>query len=54
MCISAGLSIDDLKTMRIDQAEAIIELKQFIVDSATESDGKTMDAKSGESKFWGD
>lgn len=51
-CKSAGLSIDDMKQITIDQAEAYIEAAQF-VNHAVYSDGKPDEAKRGEAAFWG-
>ena len=50
-CHAAGLTVSDLKGMRIDQAEAWIELREFINDAAghSEEDAKARDA---EDDFW--
>lgn len=55
-CMNAGLSIEDLRNMRIDQAEAIIELQEFIHDAARrETDGtkRRESSKKSEAAFWG-
>ena len=46
-CMKVGLSADDLKGMRIDQAEAWIELHEFVNDAV--SSGK---ARQAEEDFW--
>jgi len=51
-CKSAGLSRDELAHMRIDQAEALIELSQFVTHSAfAEEDNKR--AAASEAAFFG-
>lgn len=51
-CMGAGLSMGDLGGMRIDQAEALIELQEFVGDAIAhrEEDDAARDA---ESAFWG-
>lgn len=50
-CMQAGLTIDQLKSMRIDQAEAIIELKEFIGEAIADMQGS--EGQSGAEKaFW--
>lgn len=47
----AGLKPDDLKTMRIDQAEAWVELHEFIDDAIAHRDEDAA-AQDAESTFW--
>ena len=50
-CKLAGLAVSDLKDMRIDQAEAWVELHEFIHDSALHE--KEYAAQQGaEDAFW--
>lgn len=51
LCSKAGLTTSDLQGMRIDQAEAWIELHEFINDAVTHQEE---DAKNRESEeaFW--
>lgn len=50
-CAMAGLKPDDLKTMRIDQAEAWVELHEFIDDAIAHRDEDAA-AQDAESTFW--
>ena len=51
-CKLAGLTVADLKDMRIDQAEAWIELHEFIHDSALHAEEYAAQ-KNAEDAFWG-
>lgn len=50
-CMTAGLTTRDLKAMRIDQAEAWIELHEFIRDAVTHGD-EDAKARETEDAFW--
>ena len=51
VCSQSGLKPDDLKSMRIDQAEAWIELHEFIQDAIEHRDEDEKNA-SAEKAFW--
>lgn len=51
-CKLAGLTVADLKDMRIDQAEAWLELHEFIQDSAIHQKEYEAEQKA-ETDFWG-
>lgn len=51
VCMQAGLSIEQLKTMRIDQAEALIELKEFMGEAMADMQENERHAKA-EEDFW--
>lgn len=51
-CKLAGLTVADLKDMRIDQAEAWVELHEFIHDSALHAEEYAAQ-KNAEDAFWG-
>lgn len=50
-CREAGLSIEDLMGMRIDQAELWLELHEFIADAIAHSDEDER-SQSEEDAFW--
>lgn len=50
-CQSAGIPMSDLKNMRIDQAEALIELHEFVNDAIAHRD-EDEKARDAESAFW--
>lgn len=50
-CSLAGLSPDNLKSMRIDQVEALIELHEFVDDAIAHRD-EDKQAADTESSFW--
>lgn len=50
-CHGAGLSAQDLRGMRIDQAEAWIELQEFVTDCAAHRDEDER-AQKAERDFW--
>ena len=50
-CREAGLSIEDLMGMRIDQAELWLEIHEFIADAIAHSDDDEQ-AQSAEDAFW--
>ena len=49
--MQAGLSIEQLKSMRIDQAEALIELKEFMGEAIADMQEEERQAKA-EENFW--
>ena len=51
VCMQAGLSIEQLKSMRIDQAEALIELKEFMGEAIADMQEEERQAKA-EEDFW--
>ena len=51
VCMQAGLSIEQLKSMRIDQAEALIELKEFMGEAIADMQEEERQAKA-EENFW--
>lgn len=50
-CRMAGLSIQDLRHMRIDTAEALIELHEFVQEAIYDSEGGEK-SQSAEDAFW--
>lgn len=50
-CMMAGLSLSDLRTIRIDQADALIELQEFVRDASIHAD-EDAKAQQTASTFW--
>lgn len=50
-CRSVGLTMHDLKCMRIDQAEALVELQEFVNDTLSHRE-EDMRAQDAEDAFW--